>query len=84
MFTSCDLGGHIVAEGWHNWNKKDAERTVFYAEYHNTGEGASPRTRADFSRQLKNLKGYTVEDVLKGNDGWNPALNGNQLLTIKR
>jgi pectinesterase len=84
VFTSCDLGGHIVAEGWHNWNKKDAERTVFYAEYHNTGEGASPRTRADFSRQLKTLKGYTVEDVLKGNDGWNPALNGNQLLTIKR
>ena len=84
VFTSRDLGGHIVAEGWHNWNKKDAERTVFYAEYHNTGEGASPRTRADFSRQLKNLKGYTVEDVLKGNDGWNPALNGNQLLTIKR
>lgn len=72
VFVRCDLGGHIVPAGWHNWGKKEAEKTVFYAEYENTGEGAHPKARAPFSRQLKNLKGYEMEDVLAGNDGWNP------------
>ena len=62
-----------MAEGWNNWNKKEAEKTVFYAEYENVGEGANPKARASFSRQLENIKDYTVEKILSGDDGWNPT-----------
>jgi pectinesterase len=84
VYIRCNLGKHIVPEGWNNWNKKDAEKTVTYAEYQSTGEGASPSTRAKFGKQLKSLKGYEISDVLGGADGWNPAVSGNQLLDIKR
>ena len=84
VFIRCNLGKHIVPAGWNNWGKKEAEKTVFYAEYESTGEGANPKARAAFSHQLKNTKGYEIETVLAGNDGWNPVKNGNELLDIKR
>jgi pectinesterase len=84
VYIRCNLGKHIVPEGWNNWNKKDAEKTVTYAEYQSTGDGASPSTRAKFGKQLKSLKGYDMNEVLGGTDGWNPAVNGNSLLEIKR
>lgn len=84
VFIHCDLGKHILPAGWHNWNKKDAEKTVFYAEYDSYGPGANPKARATFSRQLKDIKGYEIESVLSGNDGWNPVANGNALVNIKR
>ncbi len=84
VFVRCTMGKHILPEGWHNWGKKEAEKTVFYAEYESTGEGANPALRASFSRQLKTLQGYEMETALAGNDGWNPLLNGNALLEIKR
>ena len=43
VFIHCDLGKHILPVGWHNWNKKDAEKTVFYAEYDSYGPGANPK-----------------------------------------
>ncbi len=84
VYIRCELGKHIVPQGWHNWGKKEAEKTTFYAEYKSTGDGANPDARAQFSHQLKSLDGYAIENVLKGNDGWNPVKNRNQLLTIKR
>lgn len=73
VFVRCDMGSHICPKGWHNWNKKDAERTCFFAEYGSMGEGsATQRERAKFGHQLKNLRGYSMEEVLAGSDGWNP------------
>ena len=34
------LGPHIRKEGFHNWNKKDAESSVRFLEYENFGPGA--------------------------------------------
>lgn len=84
VFVRCAMGKHILPEGWHNWGKKEAEKTVFYAEYESVGEGANPAARASFSRQLKSLKGYEMETALAGSDGWNPIKQGNSLLEIKR
>lgn len=85
VYIQCELGKHIVPEGWNNWGKKENEKTAFYAEYQNTGEGASVKERASFGHQLKNLEGYNVEEILQGEDGWNPIKNGNELLkNIKR
>lgn len=73
VFIHCEMGGHILPVGWHNWNKKDAEKTCFFAEYENTGAGAATKKeRAKFGHQLKNLKGYSIEEILAGEDGWNP------------
>ena len=73
VFIHCEMGGHILPVGWHNWNKKDAEKTCFFAEYENTGAGAATKKeRAKFSHQLKNLKGYSIEEILAGEDGWDP------------
>lgn len=84
VFIRCELGKHILPEGWNNWGKKETEKTVTYAEYDNRGEGANPKARAAFARQLKNLKGYEIESILIGDDGWNPVKNGNQLIEVKR
>lgn len=73
VYICCELGKHLLAEGWNNWGKKETEKTVFYAEYDSRGEGANPKTRAAFSRQLKDLKGYEMETVLAGEDDWNPV-----------
>ncbi|NDV81252.1 pectinesterase family protein [Bacteroides sp. 51] len=84
VFIRCHMGKQILPEGWNNWGKKDAEKTVFYAEYESTGEGANPKARAAFSHQLKNLKGYEIESILLGNDGWNPVQHGDRLFEVAR
>ena len=84
VFVRCHLGGHILPEGWNNWGKKDNEKTAFFAEYQSMGEGAHPDARAAFSHQLSDLRGYAIETVLAGEDGWNPVANGNALMNVKR
>lgn len=46
------LGSQISHEGFHNWNKKDAEATVSFVEYGNYGPGASTEKRASFVTEL--------------------------------
>ena len=84
VFIQCNMDKHILPEGWDNWRNKNNEKTVFYAEYKSKGEGANPEKRVAYSKQLKNTEGYSIEEVLSGNDGWNPSKNGNALLNIKR
>ncbi|MBE6287163.1 MAG: pectin esterase [Mediterranea massiliensis] len=84
VFIQCELGSHIVPEGWHNWGSKEKEKTAFFAEYNNRGAGANVNKRVPFAHQLSNLQRYDIESVLAGDDGWNPIKNGNDLLIIKR
>lgn len=72
VFINCKLGDHILLEGWHNWNKPDAEKTAFYAEYNSTGPGASASTRVAWSHQLsdKDAAGYTMENIF---GDWSPG-----------
>lgn len=84
VFIRCSLGKQIRPEGWDNWGKASNEKTVNYAEYKNTGEGAALTHRAAFGRQLNDLNGYDIEKVLLGSDGWNPVKNGNVLFEVKR
>lgn len=74
-FVKCYLGGHILKEGWHNWNKPEAERTARYLEFENTGPGANPQARVPWSRQLtrKEAEKLTPRVVLRGTDGWDPT-----------
>ena len=49
VFIDCELGPHIVAEGWHDWEKPgkpDTKKNSYYAEYGSTGPGArGPRVK---------------------------------------
>ncbi len=75
LFMKCELGSHIVAAGWHNWDKPSNEKTSRYAEYRNSGPGANPGARVAWSRQLSRseAKRYTVERVFARHDGWSPV-----------
>ncbi len=66
VFLQCELGSHINPEGWHNWNKPEAEQTAFYAEYENFGPGARPLSRVTWSHQLTDAEAalYTIRNIL--------------------
>ena len=72
VFIHTEMGKHILPEGWHNWSRGAAERTVFYAEYQNSGPGSQPDGRVDWSGQLSSeqASGYEKERIF---NGWIPA-----------
>ena len=74
VFLNCHLSKVVKPEGWHNWDKPNAEKTAFYAEYGSKGPGANPQKRVAWSKQLtaSEAEKYTVDKVLGGKDRWNP------------
>jgi pectinesterase len=81
VFIRCELGCPILPEGWNPWKGDamfpDKEKTAFYAEYGNTGAGASIKDRVKWSKQLsaKEVQNYTVKNILSGMDHWEPSAN---------
>lgn len=73
VFINTEMSNIIRPEGWHNWNKPDAELTSFYGEYQSKGSGANPEKRVIWSHQLKKKesKGFSAKKILKGEDNWN-------------
>ena len=76
LFMNCELGPHIVPQGWHNWGKTTNEQTARYLEYGNTGEGANVSGRAPWSKQLtkKDAAQVTLDNVFKMDTGWIPGV----------
>lgn len=79
VFINCELGSHIVPEGWNPWKGDamfpDKEKTAYYAEFGSKGNGAAAKGRVGWSHQLtaKEVKLYTLKNILGGTDNWNPA-----------
>jgi pectinesterase len=71
VFLNTEMGHHIQAEGWDNWNKPEAEPTVFFAEYENSGVGFKPQKRVNWSHQLSAEQAgkYSKERIFRN---WNP------------
>jgi len=67
VFIECELGSHIVSEGWKEWSNSDNLQTTFYAEYKNIGPGANTTKRVSWSHILtkKEARKYTAENILK-------------------
>ena len=60
--------------GWSIWHKgDDFPPKAYYAEFHNTGPGASTSARAPWSHQLtaEEAKQYEPANFLRGTDNWN-------------
>ena len=74
LFMNCELGGHIVPQGWQNWGNKANEQTARYLEYNNTGEGAKTQERVPWSRQLtkKEAAKITPAEVFRMENNWLP------------
>jgi pectinesterase len=84
VFIGCELGGHILPEGWHDWEKEgkpDTKKNSYYAEYKCFGPGAAgKKERVKWSYQLSDKKAaqYSFEKVMyQEQDGiiWNPFDN---------
>lgn len=75
VFLNCELGKHIEAKGWDNWSNIANEKTTFYAEYKNTGEGANLKNREKWSNQLTDDEAinYSTEKIFAGSI--KPSLN---------
>lgn len=76
VFLHTEMSANVRPEGWHNWNKPDAERTTFYAEFASTGPGGSTVARVAWAHQLtpEQAAVYTPRAVLGGTDGWDPTV----------
>lgn len=66
VIIDSEIGAHIRKEGWHDWDKKEAWETIFFAEYGNYGAGADTSERAPFVKILTKEQAaeYTRENVL--------------------
>ena len=82
VFIDCELGSHILPEGWHDWEKPgkpDTKKNSYYAEWGSYGPGAAgPRVK--WARKLTARKAaeYSFEKVMyQEQDGikWNPYDN---------
>ncbi|WP_187263343.1 pectinesterase family protein [Pontibacter beigongshangensis] len=64
-FIGCYLDKQIKPEGWHNWNKPEAEKTTVYAEYNSKGPGAATGKRVKWAKQLtaQEAKQYSLENI---------------------
>ena len=71
VFLHCEFGPHIHPERFHDWNKKEAHDTIFYAEYENV---PAPLTSASFVTELsaESAINFSKEAVLSGTDCWIP------------
>ena len=78
VFIRCQLPKQIAPDGWNNWGNPENEKTTFYAEYKNTGEGADTKSRVAWSKQLseKDAKEFTPENIFSNsNSGIQPESN---------
>jgi pectinesterase len=81
-FIRCALPAQIAAEGWNNWGNPENEKTAFYAEYRNTGDGANTNSRVSWAKKLtdKEAAEYTVDNILT-NKNSSMAENSSWLMT---
>lgn len=63
VFIDCELGAHILSEGWHDWNKPNARKTAFYAEYGSKGSGANPGQRVKWARNISEKQAKRILDA---------------------
>lgn len=66
VFLHCEMGAHILPEGWGVWSNSSNLQTTYYAEYGNTGPGADVSKRVGWSHQLSEDEAlnYTDENIL--------------------
>jgi len=72
VFINCFMGEHIKKEGWHDWDKKVAQKSVYFGEYNTLGQCMQERVQWAKKMTLAEIKKYTIENILCGKDRWDP------------
>lgn len=69
VFINCELPKEIAPLAWDNWGNAENEKTAFFAEYENKGEGFKPKERASWTHQLKKAESerYSLKNILGDN-----------------
>ena len=64
-YLNCNIGSHIVPEGWNNWKNPANEKTARYAEYNNYGPGANTSLRPSWIKLLtkEEAEKYTLKNI---------------------
>ena len=72
-YIRCNIGPHIGEKGWDNWRNPANEKTARYAEFENTGPGASAQ-RHEWIRKLtvEEAAQFTFKNIFLD---WNPTEN---------
>lgn len=75
VFINSEMGAHILPQGWHNWNRPQAEATVYYAEGNNTGPGSRSNRGLTWVKHLNTaeMELYSLSNIFKRRDGWEPV-----------
>jgi hypothetical protein len=75
VFVRTAMSAVVRPEGWHNWNKPEAEKTTEYAEFESSGPGGQTTGRVPWARRAATgeVDRFTPAAVLAGDDGWDPA-----------
>jgi pectinesterase len=74
-YLNTTMSDVVRPEGWNDWKKPEAHQTARYTEFNSSGPGANPAARAKWAKSLTAAEAaqYSRENVLRGNDGWNPS-----------
>jgi pectinesterase len=66
VFMNCEMGNHILPDGWSNWSGTSRDKTAYFAEYGNTGPGSESKQRIEWSHQLTKEEAaeYTLNSIL--------------------
>ncbi|XP_022864519.1 probable pectinesterase/pectinesterase inhibitor 36 [Olea europaea var. sylvestris] len=77
VFLNTDLDGFIDQKGWKEWRGDFALSTLYYAEYMNTGIGASTQNRVKWPgfhvlKDHQEANPFTVKNFIQG-DSWIPS-----------
>jgi pectinesterase len=78
IFLNTEMSEVVRPEGWHNWNKAEAEKTARYAEFNSSGPGTNAMARVPWAKSLTKAEAdaLTAGKVLGGPDQWNPTRSG--------
>lgn len=71
VIVNSELGAHIRAEGWHDWDDPQKQSTAFYAEANNRGPGAVTTKRVPWVRDI-DPPNYVSVKVLRD---WQPTVD---------
>ncbi|KAA9333003.1 pectin esterase [Hymenobacter busanensis] len=72
VFLNCEMSNVIKPKGWDHWGKEDNKQDAFFAEFKTKGDGAAPKKRALWSKQL-NAKQAALYTPAAAFRGWDPT-----------
>ncbi len=74
MFVRTEMSDVVRPEGWHNWDRREREKTARYQESGSSGAGAAAAARVPWARSVPIGDAVLTSgrSLLQLSDGWDP------------